>query len=99
MNSYASLLGSVQVQRGVGSSTNGDGAFGVSISMATAAPSLTPMAEVTGSYGTYNTYNTGVSFATGLMGNHLVLTVLIMRLPQMAISTEQTADPALTMVD
>ncbi|MFW5523121.1 MAG: TonB-dependent receptor, partial [Segatella copri] len=72
MNSYASLLGSVQVQRGVGSSTNGDGAFGGSISMATAAPSLTPMAEVTGSYGTYNTYNTGVSFATGLMGNHLV---------------------------
>ena len=72
MNSYASLLGSVQVQRGVGSSTNGDGAFGGSISMATAAPSLTPMAEVTGSYGTYNTYNTGVSFSTGLMGNHLV---------------------------
>ena len=72
MNSYASLLGSVQVQRGVGSSTNGDGAFGGSISMATAAPSLTPMAEVTGSYGTYNTYNTGISFSTGLMGNHLV---------------------------
>ena len=72
MNSYASLLGSVQVQRGVGSSTNGDGAFGGSISMATAAPSLIPMAEVTGSYGTYNTYNTGVSFSTGLMGNHLI---------------------------
>ena len=28
MNSYASLLGSAQVQRGVGTSTNGDGAFG-----------------------------------------------------------------------
>lgn len=41
MNSYSSLLGSIQVQRGVGSSTNGDGAFGGSISMATAAPSLT----------------------------------------------------------
>ena len=46
MNSYSSLLGSIQVQRGVGSSTNGDGAFGGSISMATAAPSLTPTAEV-----------------------------------------------------
>ena len=72
MNSYASLLGSVQVQRGVGSSTNGDGAFGGSISMATAAPSLIPTAELTGSYGTYNTYNTGVSFSTGLMGKHLI---------------------------
>ena len=28
MNSYASLLGNVQIQRGVGTSTNGDGAFG-----------------------------------------------------------------------
>ena len=72
MNSYASLLGSVQVQRGVGSSTNGDGAFGGSISMAMAAPSLTPTAELTGSYGSYNTYNTGVSFSTGLMGKHLI---------------------------
>ena len=72
MNSYAALLGSVQVQRGVGSSTNGDGAFGGSISMATAAPSLIPTAELTGSYGSYNTYNTGLSFSTGLMGKHLI---------------------------
>src|SRR5574344_1376302 len=72
MNSYASLLGSVQVQRGVGSSTNGDGAFGGSISMATAFPSLIPTAEVTGSFGSFNTYNTGVSFSTGLLGKHLI---------------------------
>ena len=72
MNSYSSLLGSIQVQRGVGSSTNGDGAFGGSISMATAAPSLTPTAEVTGSFGSYNTYHTGASFSTGLLGKHLI---------------------------
>mgnify|MGYP004503507317 FL=1 len=72
MNSYAALLGSVQIQRGVGSSTNGDGAFGGSISMATAFPSLIPTAEVTGSFGSYNTYNTGVSFSTGLLGKHLI---------------------------
>ena len=72
MNSYAALLGSVQVQRGVGSSTNGDGAFGGSISMATATPSLIPTAELTGSYGSYNTYNTGLSFSTGLMGKHFI---------------------------
>ena len=72
MNSYSSLLGSIQVQRGVGSSTNGDGAFGGSISMATAAPSLTPTAEVTGTFGSYNTYHTGASFSTGLLGKHLI---------------------------
>ncbi|MFQ7114584.1 TonB-dependent receptor plug domain-containing protein, partial [Hallella bergensis] len=59
MNSYAALLGSVQVQRGIGTSTNGDGAFGGSISLAMAAPSETPSLEVTGSYGSYNTYNAG----------------------------------------
>ncbi|MCF2564269.1 TonB-dependent receptor [Prevotella brevis] len=72
MNSYAALLGSVQIQRGIGSSTNGDGAFGGSISMATAFPSLIPTAEVTGSFGSFNTYNTGVSFSTGLLGKHLI---------------------------
>ena len=72
MNSYASLLGSIQVQRGVGSSTNGDGAFGGSISLATAAPSLKPTGELTGSYGSYGTWNAGASFSTGLIGKHFV---------------------------
>ena len=72
MNSYAVLLGSVQIQRGVGTSTHGDGAFGGSLSLATAAPALTPYAELTGSYGSYNTYNTGASFSTGLLFNHLI---------------------------
>lgn len=73
MNSYAALLGSTQIQRGIGSSTNGDGAFGGSISLATAAPSLTPSLEVTGSYGSYNTYNVGGKFSTGLLWNHLIV--------------------------
>lgn len=72
MNSYGSLLGSAQIQRGIGTSTNGDGAFGGSISLATAAPSLQPSLEVTGSYGSYNTYNTGLNFSTGLLFGHLV---------------------------
>lgn len=72
MNSYAALAGSVQIQRGIGTSTNGDGAFGGSISLATAAPSLIPTVELTGSYGTFNTWNTGVNFSTGLINNHLI---------------------------
>ena len=72
MNSYASLMGSVQIQRGIGTSTNGDGAFGGSVSLAMATPSNKPMAEVSGSFGSYNTYNAGVKFSTGLLFNHLV---------------------------
>lgn len=72
MNSYASLLGSVQIQRGIGASTNGDGAFGGSISLATAAPNPEAFFELTGSYGSFNTYNLGASFSSGLLWNHLI---------------------------
>ena len=71
-NSYASLMGSVQIQRGIGTSTNGDGAFGGSISLATANPSATPALELTGSYGSFNTFNVGTNFSTGLLFNHLI---------------------------
>ena len=73
MNSYASLLGSVQIQRGVGSSTHGDGAFGGTVALGTKAPSLIPTLEVTGSYGSFNTWRAGGSFSSGLLGNHVVL--------------------------
>jgi len=73
MNSYASLLGSVQIQRGVGTSTNGDGAFGGTVALASKAPSTRPSAEVSASLGSYSTYNLGGSFSTGLMGSHFIL--------------------------
>lgn len=73
MNSYAALMGSAQIQRGVGASTNGDGAFGGSVSLATAAPSLKPTVEVTGSYGSFNTYRVGGHFSTGLLADHFII--------------------------
>ena len=73
MNSYGALLGSVQIQRGVGSSTNGDGAFGGTVSLSTATPLQTPSVELTGSYGSYNTMNVGANFSTGLLWNHFIL--------------------------
>ena len=73
MNSYAALLGGMQVQRGVGTSTNGDGAFGGSVVLSTATPGLVPSAQVSASYGSYGTYNVGGKFSSGLMGNHWML--------------------------
>ena len=72
MNSYGSLLGSVQIQRGVGSSTNGDGAFGGTVALASATPLQVPSIEVSGSYGSFNTYNIGGKFSTGLLWKHLI---------------------------
>ena len=73
MNSYGSLLGGVQIQRGVGTSTNGDGAFGGTISLLSKTPSTTPGGEVNFSYGSYNTFNVGGSFSTGLLWNRLII--------------------------
>ena len=73
MNSYGSLLGSVQIQRGVGTSTNGDGAFGGTVALQSATPLQTPSLELTTSYGSYNTLNFGGNFSTGLLWNHWIL--------------------------
>ncbi len=73
MNSYGSLLGSAQIQRGVGTSTNGDGAFGGSINLASKTPATKAGGELSASYGSYNTFNVGGSFSTGMLWNHLIL--------------------------
>ncbi|MBQ3632497.1 MAG: TonB-dependent receptor [Bacteroidaceae bacterium] len=73
MNSYGALLGSVQIQRGVGTSTNGDGAFGGTVALASKAPMQRPSAEVSASYGSYNTYNLGGTFSTGLLWKHFIV--------------------------
>ena len=73
MNSYGSLLGSVQIQRGVGTSTNGDGAFGGTIALSSATPQQTKGLEISVSYGSFNTLNFGGKFSTGLLKKHWIL--------------------------
>ena len=66
----ASSLGSVQVQRGVGTSTNGAGAFGASVNMVTTAPQTKAYAELSGSYGSFASHKATLMAGTGLLGNH-----------------------------
>ena len=72
MNSYSALLGGVQIQRGVGTSTNGDGAFGGTVALSSKTPSEKAGGEVNFSHGSYNTFNVGGSFSTGLLWDHLI---------------------------
>ncbi len=71
MPDFASTVQSIQLQRGVGTSTNGVGAFGASINMLTENFSNTPMAELSGSAGSFNTYKENIKFSTGLLNNHI----------------------------
>lgn len=73
MNSYSSFLGGVEIQRGVGSSSNGDGAFGGTVALSSRTPSLVPSAQVDFSYGSYNTRKAGASLSTGLLGGKWII--------------------------
>ena len=73
MNSYASLLGSAQVQRGLGTSTVGDGAFGGSVALSSKLPSPRKGFELTTSYGSFNTLRLGGSFSTGTILNSIII--------------------------
>ena len=64
--SLSNILSSVQVQRGLGTSANGAGAFGASINMSTAAVGIEPYAAFDVAAGSYNTFMTTVSAGTGL---------------------------------
>ena len=63
----ASSLDNVQIQRGVGSSTNGAAAFGASINMKTDEYTSDPYASVNMAGGSFNTMKANVKFGTGLM--------------------------------
>ncbi len=73
MNSYASLLGSAQIQRGLGTSTVGDGAFGGSVALTSKLPNPEKSAELTASYGSFNTLRLGGAFSTGTILNSLII--------------------------
>ncbi|MGQ9846456.1 MAG: carboxypeptidase-like regulatory domain-containing protein, partial [Bacteroidales bacterium] len=60
----------IQIQRGVGSSTNGAGAFGATINMQTLTLNKEPFAEFNASYGSYNTSRLMLNTSTGLINNH-----------------------------
>ena len=64
-----SAVGDVQVQRGAGTSTNGTGAFGGSVSMTTTVPSPEFGGEASFSYGSYNTNKQAVAISSGLLKN------------------------------
>lgn len=68
MPDLVSSLRDVQIQRGVGTSTNGAAAFGASINMVTDAPAQEAYAEFGGAYGMYNTHKETLRAGTGLLG-------------------------------
>jgi iron complex outermembrane recepter protein len=69
----ASSVENIQVQRGAGTSANGAGAFGATISIQTKNPENEPFAEINSSVGSFNTFKNMISAGTGLLGGKFAL--------------------------
>jgi len=73
MPDFASSVESLQLQRGVGTSTNGSGAFGASLNMLTDNYASQSTGEISSSYGSFNSNKNTVKFSTGLLNDHFEL--------------------------
>ncbi len=67
MPDFASSVADIQVQRGVGTSTNGAGAFGASVNIRTFTLEKKPYVEISSSAGSYNTFRNTLKIGTGLL--------------------------------
>jgi iron complex outermembrane receptor protein len=71
LGDFASSTESLQLQRGVGTSTNGSGAFGASLNILTDAVSEEAFGEISNSFGSFNTRKHTVKFSTGKINDHI----------------------------
>lgn len=77
---FSSSAGSIQIQRGVGTSSNGAGAFGATINISTIESDIQPYAEFNNSYGSFNTWKNTIKAGSGLVGDHFSTDIRLSRI-------------------
>ncbi|MBK7559437.1 MAG: TonB-dependent receptor plug domain-containing protein [Chitinophagaceae bacterium] len=70
---FASSANSIQIQRGVGTSSNGAGAFGGTINIATNDLNKVFYAASNNSFGSFKTFKNNIQFGSGLLGKHVTV--------------------------
>ncbi|MCO6489232.1 MAG: TonB-dependent receptor [Phaeodactylibacter sp.] len=89
---FTSSAADIQIQRGVGASTNGAGAFGASINLNTAQLRTEPYAEVNGTVGSFNTQKANLQFGTGLLKDRFTVDGRLSRITSDGYIDRATAD-------
>ncbi len=77
---FASSVGSIQIQRGVGTSSNGGGAFGATLNLSTNEFREEKYAEINNSFGSFNTWKNTVKVGSGLLGEHFTIDARLSRI-------------------
>ena len=89
---FASSVNSIQVQRGIGTSSNGAGAFGATINFSTNEFNEKPYAESNNSYGSFNTWKNTVKAGSGLIDGHFTIDARLSRLSSDGYIDRATSD-------
>lgn len=80
LQDFASSIENIQIQRGVGTSTNGAGAFGASVNILTDNLTDTAFGELSNSFGSFNSRKHTVRFGTGLLNDHFAFSGRLSRI-------------------
>lgn len=80
MPDITSSVNSIQIQRGVGTSTNGAGAFGATINLSTNEVNKEKYLELSNSYGSFNTWKNTLKVGSGLLANHFLIDARVSRI-------------------
>ncbi len=89
---FSSSVNSIQIQRGVGTSTNGAGAFGATVNMQTDRVSSEPSAQINSSFGSFNTLKYNLLLNSGVIGNHWVFEGKLAKITSDGFVDRATAD-------
>ncbi|MBS9462433.1 TonB-dependent receptor [Flagellimonas sp. 389] len=80
LQDFASSIENIQIQRGVGTSTNGAGAFGASVNILTDNYSEEAFGQLSNSFGSFNSRKHSVRFSTGLLNDHFAFSGRLSRI-------------------
>lgn len=89
---FASSVNSIQIQRGVGTSSNGSGAFGATINFSTNEFNDKAYAEINNSYGSFNTWKNTVKVGSGLIDDHFIIDARLSRISSDGYIDRATSD-------
>ena len=79
MPDFASSVSSIQIQRGVGTSTNGAGAFGATVNVNTNTFHKEPYAELNNAAGSFNTFKNTIKLGSGLINDRFTFDARLSR--------------------
>ena len=92
MPDLASSVDNIQLQRGVGTSSNGAAAFGASLNIQTSTLNRKPYATISNGYGSFNTWKHTVAAGSGLIANRFSLDARLSKISSDGYIDRATSD-------